>query len=196
MNKKDILICAIIIILTLCVALYPMFNDMLFNSEEKETIATTTIKTEEANEIYITISGEINAPSQSDNKEEVCNSITISFFKGVSYGEIINSIRNLLTGYSIISNDLSQKYYSDSNIVIESSYSYNEKIDLDYIDSVISINNSSYSELIKLYGIGEKRANKIIEYRKNKKIESFEELKKLLGVSDNVIAAIKEEAVL
>ena len=33
---------------------------------------------------------------------------------------------------------------------------------------------------MSLYGIGEARANKIIEYRKNKKIETWDELKKII----------------
>ena len=60
----------------------------------------------------------------------------------------------------------------------------------------ININVASTDELITLYGIGEKRAQAIIDYRKNKKIESFSELKELLGVSDEVIINIKDKAVL
>ncbi len=36
----------------------------------------------------------------------------------------------------------------------------------------------------------------LIEYREKKEIESFTELKELLGVSDEVISAIKEKAIL
>ena len=49
---------------------------------------------------------------------------------------------------------------------------------------------------MSLYGIGEARANKIIEYRKNKKIETWDEFKKIIGVSNEIMEAIKEKAVL
>ena len=49
---------------------------------------------------------------------------------------------------------------------------------------------------MSLYGIGDKRSDAIIEYREKKKIESWDELKSLIGVSDEVIKAIKEKAVL
>ena len=51
-------------------------------------------------------------------------------------------------------------------------------------------------EKLYVYGIGEKRANKIIEYRKGKKISSFDELQKILGVSDEVIRKIKSQTIL
>ena len=54
----------------------------------------------------------------------------------------------------------------------------------------------SKEELIKIYGIGEKRADKIIAYRKTTKIKSFEELKTLIGVSNEIIEKIKQQAIL
>ena len=64
------------------------------------------------------------------------------------------------------------------------------------LSDFININTASASELTTLYGIGDKRAILIIEYRKNKKIESFEELREIIGVSDEVIKRIKEKAIL
>ena len=48
-----------------------------------------------------------------------------------------------------------------------------------------------------LHGIGEKRANRIIDYiAVNGEINSFEELRQLIGVSDEIITVIKEKAFL
>ncbi|MBO5711197.1 MAG: helix-hairpin-helix domain-containing protein, partial [Acholeplasmatales bacterium] len=51
-------------------------------------------------------------------------------------------------------------------------------------------------ELLTLYGIGEARADKIIEYRINDRIDTFNELRELLGVSNEIISKIKSQAVL
>ena len=60
----------------------------------------------------------------------------------------------------------------------------------------VSISYSSFDELITVYGIGEKRANKIIDYRKNKKILSYKELQQILGVSNEVMVKIKSQTIL
>lgn len=200
MRKKDILISVIIILITLSIAFYPTISEMLKNDNISNTTGSTLSNPSTATQIdsslkiTITIEGEINAPSISGDSKEVCNKVAIEYLKGVTYGEIIHSIRNFLTGYSIIEDDFSRVYDKDATIIIASCYISENIEEGDYV--YIKINTASYSELITLYGIGDKRANKIIEYRKNKNIESFDELKKLLGVSDNVIEAIKKKAIL
>lgn len=57
----------------------------------------------------------------------------------------------------------------------------------------ISINSASLDELIKLPGIGEKTANKIIDYRnKYGNFKHIEELKNVSGIGDKKYEKIKE----
>jgi len=57
----------------------------------------------------------------------------------------------------------------------------------------ISINNASAEELMKLPGIGESKANSIIEYRnKNGRFYSLEDLINVSGISKNILEQIKE----
>ena len=59
--------------------------------------------------------------------------------------------------------------------------------------SLININKATKEELMKLPGIGESKAKKIIEYRENNgKFISIEELKKISGISEEVYNQIKE----
>lgn len=180
-KKKEILAIAIILILALCLAFLPSI-EKLFNKNENTLI--TEEEKENPNYVTITVKGEI----LEDNYE-----IEIPY--GYSYGNIIKYLQRVSNDYSIINyNNLDEKYYEDTTIIISSTdegYAIYDDEDLN-----ICINTASKSELMNIYGIGEKRSDKIIEYRSNKKIESFSELQDLLGVSDAIMEEIKKQAIL
>lgn len=56
----------------------------------------------------------------------------------------------------------------------------------------VSINNASLEELMTLKGIGEKTANKIIEYRSENKFETIEDIKNVSGIGDSLYEKIKD----
>lgn len=114
---------------------------------------------------------------------------------GYSYGNIVPVLKNYTNDYSILQADFSTRYLEDTSIVIASSDEHSKE-EVASIADKININTASRDILISLYGIGEKRADKIIGYRSSKKITSFEELKGVIGVSNEIISRIKEKAVL
>jgi len=69
-------------------------------------------------------------------------------------------------------------------------------IDSDSLKEVsgkININTASLSELISLPGIGEKRAQKIIEYRENiGDFKNAEDIKKVKGIGEGIYTKIKD----
>ncbi len=177
MRKKELIIMVLIIALTVFLAFLPK----ILNNREEEPIKTEETPTT----ITITIKGEIKV-----------DELKIKIPYGYTYGYVITKIDNYLNKYSIISEDRKTRYYKDTTIIIESSDKKNNNTETNIDSGKININSASVDELVTLYGIGEKRAKAIIEYREKKKIETFQELKELLGVSDEVIRNIKEKAVL
>ena len=177
-KKKEIIIIIIILAITLLLSFLPTLISKFSNNVE-DVGTPNPVK----NTIQIKIEGEV--------KEEVALEVPI----GASYGYILTKIEKYLNEYSILEDDLRKRYYSDTIIQIESSDTscfIEEEID----DGKIKISTAEKYEFMSLYGIGEARANKIIEYRKNKKIETWDEFKKIIGVSNEIMEAIKEKAVL
>lgn len=199
-RRKEILIISIIIFITVILALMPQ---IISCSKSNNIEVNTNVESSYSKTINITLKGEINVPLVSDlSNGEYTNEVTLEFRNGVSYREIIEVVYNSYrTKYTIFDTNLSKTYTNDTTIVFESSY-----VSLDYEDdntskeedtsSLICINTASKELLKTIYGIGEARATLIISYREVNTIDSFDELKSLLGVSDEVIETIKKQAIL
>lgn len=177
MKKKELVLVIVILIITL---------GLSFSSDIKKIISNT-----DSNEvkhdrfITITLEGEIAK--------------NISPFQvpyGSSFGDIYSKTRNIYNEYSVLPYGLDDRFYESTTIVISTSDTgaYDEVKKENKVK--ININTAEKNELKKIYGIGDKRAEKIIDYRSNKVFESYDELQDVLGVSDNVIEQIKTETIL
>lgn len=58
--------------------------------------------------------------------------------------------------------------------------------------TLVNINTATKEVLMTISGIGESKANSIIEYRENKKFESIDEIKEVSGIGDSVFDKIKD----
>ncbi len=199
-RRKEILIISIIIFITVILALMPQ---IISCSKSNNIEVNTNIDSTYSKTINITLKGEINVPLVSDlSNGEYTNEVTLEFRNGVSYREIIEVVYNSYrTKYTIFDTNLSKTYTNDTTIVFESSYvSLDNEDDNTSLEedtsSLICINTASKELLKTIYGIGEARATLIISYREVNTIDSFDELKSLLGVSDEVIETIKKQAIL
>ena len=63
------------------------------------------------------------------------------------------------------------------------------------ITGKININTASKEELMTLTGIGESKADKIIEYRKNNKFNTIEDIKNISGIGDSIFEKIKDNII-
>ena len=77
--------------------------------------------------------------------------------------------------------------------VLQSPFKYNEYVIVTYWNEKVNINTSTIEELKTLTGIGEAKANAIIEYRnKNGNFKNIEDIKNVSGISESVFVKIKE----
>ena len=86
--------------------------------------------------------------------------------------------------------------FTSTTIIIAS---LDEKVietEIDYNAGLINVNTAPLSDLLSLTGVGSKRAERILNYRATKTIETFEELQEIIGVTDAILEIIKTEATL
>ena len=185
-RKKEIIIIFLVLIISVILVLIPIIKENNKEINVKTTLTTTN------NKITITLYGEINYYDLIE--DEIVNKLELEFKSGVSFGEIRRASMVYFTKYSYTDIDLTKRFFEDTKITVYSNCKTIEE-DIDNTNK-ICINTASIDELTKLYGIGNKRANTIINYRKMKPFESFTELKNVLGISDGLIDQIKSEAFL
>lgn len=198
-RKKEIIVIIFIVIIAIFLIILPLIiNNTSTTKSATNTENNNVIVDTDDNTIKITVYGEITyKPINSISDDDLTNEISFDALSGITYGEVINRISNYLTNYSIIDSNLTKRYFDSSKIYIKSSLK-KEEIEINNPnEGKININTATLDELTTLHGIGEKRANRIIDYIAiNGDINSFEELKKLIGVSDEIITIIKEKAFL
>ncbi len=66
-------------------------------------------------------------------------------------------------------------------------------IGVSFMFAALNLNTATKDELMSIKGIGEKKAEQIITFRKSKKIETADELSKLKGFGPKLILNIKNE---
>jgi competence protein ComEA len=65
-------------------------------------------------------------------------------------------------------------------------------LSVSFLFSAINVQTASKDELMCIKGIGEKKANAILKYRKSKKLKSIDELIEIKGFGKGIIANVKK----
>lgn len=210
--KKIITIITTIIIL-ISITIY-IINNNKIESEVVENNEPNIIKEieEQVEEIknYITveIKGEVINPGvyKMEENSRVIDLINIS--GGFTQNALtinINQAKKLLDEMVIViynKNDLKEEVKTEyvylececpkiTNDGCVSKETNEDKIE-DNQNTKISINNATKEELTKLNGIGEKTAEKIIEYRKGTKFKTIEDIKNVSGIGESLYEKIKD----
>ena len=188
-NKKSIL--TIIFIILILVIIIVLFNNFRKISDMKKELqeSTVTIEKEEITKININKDdiknlsklpgiGEIKAKAILDyrnNIGEFQSLIELTKVKGIGKKTLVKMLPYLeMIGDST---EIQVFLIPDSVRIIEK----------------ININRASLLELISLPGIGEKKAQAIIEYRENiGSFKSKEDIKKVKGIGEGIYTKIKD----
>ena len=187
--RKYIYIITIIIFIIFCVMVIIRKRELKDNNVNykvnKEDIIVNNDKINDEEEyIYVDIKGEVINPNVYKIK------------KGLRVIDVIN-LAGGLTEESDTSNINLSKIVTDEMVIVIKSKN-NEEI---YIDSDVDINNNNQlidintctiDELLTLPGIGESKANNIIEYRKKNKFNTINDIMNVSGISESLFNKIKE----
>ena len=63
-----------------------------------------------------------------------------------------------------------------------------------FMFAALNLQTATKEELMGIKGIGDKKAEQILEYRKTNKINSPEDLKNIKGFGDSIVSNIKKES--
>lgn len=181
-NKKHVLITIIFVI---GIIILVFFN--YFNSQNKGLIINGTFMLEklQKDKIGVYIDGEVNNPGY------------IQIPKGSTLEYAINKVGGITTDADIQNINENMILKNQEKIVIPSIVENDiaeEDISLDGKENdKININTASVEELTQLQGIGEKTAEKIIEYREQNEFNNIEEIMEVKGIGEGKFEKIKDE---
>lgn len=205
MKKIIIIITTILISITIYI-----INTNKIESEVVETTESNIVKEIEEpkeeikNYITVEIKGEVTNPGvyKIEENSRVIDLINLS--GGFTQNALtinINQAKKLSDEMVIViynKNDLKEEVKTEYVYLececpkITNDGCVNEDKIEDNQNTKISINNATKEELTKLNGIGEKIAEKIIEYRKENKFKTIEDIKNVSGIGESLYEKIKD----
>ena len=134
--------------------------------------------------IYTHITGEIKKPGVYKMKA------------GTRMDDLVKEAGGLTDEADINQINLSEKLVDEERIIVPSKSGSSEEgmtsTAIDTKTKKININKASLSELMTLPGVGEKTAQKFIDYREQKKFKKIEDVMNIEGIGENKFKNIKE----
>lgn len=206
MGKKNIIIitaCIIFILFSGILYLYPgggtstSFTgntgaDILQDVQITDTIENGQETEEESNKKYITeeiavyICGAVKHPGVYSllNGQRICDAIKAAGgFKKSAARSAINLAKVLADGEQVIVQTKKQAAsYKNNN----DSVPHNN-------GGLVNINTASKEELMSLPGIGESKADAVMDYRLSSSFKSIDDIKNVTGIKDGVFNQIKDQ---
>ena len=213
-NKKKIMFSVSLIIITLLLGGYYFFyyqrKDKKDDNDKEIVLVKNSVNENVNNNIYVDIKGYVEKPgvysfSQGDNARVNDLILKAGGLKKEADTSLINLSRKLEDEMTVIiyskkevedylngKNELEQRLAICEDKLKNNACINNKNNNININTSLININQGTKEELMTLPGIGEAKANAIIEYRNKTPFKSIEDLLNVDGIGDSLFESIKE----
>lgn len=201
-NKKTaFIIFCILIIITLSISLYIKCKEKPIIKYKTKKVITKCVKDDSS--IYIVdIKGKIKKPGVYEVEAGTRISDVIEKAGGLLYGantRYLNMAKKVTDELVIVVysdseiEEMLEKGELEENLDIEKDTNLidNKTSTEDKTKKVININTATKEELMNLTGIGEAKADAIIEYRNKTKFTKIEDLMNVTGIGESIFEKIK-----
>ena len=183
-NRKEI------ITIIICISLFGGY--ILFKKDDSYIVEENIIKEEVIDrKIIIDIKGEVNKPGiyEMNENDRIMDAIKISGgITDKADTSNINLSEKLKDEMLIIVPSIEEK-----NEIVEETKKSNIITTKEIKDSKISINTANVSELMKINGIGQSKAQAIVDYRNtNGLFNDIKDITKVSGIGNSTFEKIKE----
>ena len=211
-KKKMFLIMGGIILLTVFVAFYYVFNksEEVLDDFDSNMTSTTFVTSEKVRDkIFVDVKGAVKKPGvyEMNSSDRVVDAIKMA--GGLKSNASTNNINlsklvsHEMVIYIITKSEVTTKAVSDvpckcetitvNNCIDNDASTDNKEGDETSTSDKVNINKASKDELMKLKGLGESKADAIITYRTNNgEFKTIEDLKNVSGIGDALFDKIKD----
>ncbi|MGB9793599.1 helix-hairpin-helix domain-containing protein [Caldisericum exile] len=183
-NKKLIVILILLVFIALGIGMYIGKTYLVSNKEQTQTLDIQNTQELSPEKIKVYVTGEVKHPDVYELEENSIIKDAITLAGGVTENAdliSINLAKKLTDGEEVI---VPAKENSTSNSTVSASNAKTGKI---------NINSATKEELMTLPGIGEVKANAIIDYRtKNGPFKSIHDIVNVSGIGEKTFEKIKD----
>jgi len=168
-------------------------NEEVIKEELAYVETTSEESTSTSNNFYVDVKGEVKNPNVYMVSEGMLVIDAVNLAGGFTknaYTDNINLSKKLNNEMVIIVGNKKDYTTSTTVKVINDALIKEEKKD-NTNKALVNINTASKEELMTITGIGESKANSIIEYRNKTKFNSIEDIKNISGIGDKFFEQIK-----
>ncbi|MGC9099977.1 MAG: helix-hairpin-helix domain-containing protein [Caldisericum sp.] len=183
-NKKLIVILILLVFIALGIGMYIGKTYLVSNKEQTQTLDIQNTQELSPQKIKVYVTGEVKHPDVYELEENSIIKDAITLAGGVTENAdliSINLAKKLTDGEEVI---VPAKENSTSNSTVSASNAKTGKI---------NINSATKEELMTLPGIGEVKANAIIDYRtKHGPFKSIHDIVNVSGIGEKTFEKIKD----
>ena len=185
-NKQIIIAVAVVMCVVAAGIAYILSREqgkepVVFTETSSETVSDIEVTSTEVSVIYVYVCGQVNSPG------------VVSLNAGARVYEAIEAVGGM-------TRDALVNAVNQAEIVTDGQMIYVPAIGEEYVmeiastgDGLVNINTAGVDELMTLPGIGESRANAIIDYRESAGgFLTIEDIMQVSGIKDSAFSKIKD----